>query len=175
MDLDSDAGAPTSELSPAPRRGPLSRTWSAERLAFVQTAWAAGSSNREIAAELNTSAELNPMQQFPSVTRNAVRGLIYRKGWTGPHSGNQRCRRTVKRLTNHGNRFDVVECLEVSPPPDERPAELFPEAIRCTLQQLTGTTCRWPVGDPQSPKFFFLRGAPGRWLALLRPLRNLGI
>ena len=30
---------------------------------------------------------------------------------------------------------------------------------RCTLLELTNTTCRWPIGDPASSNFFFCGGA----------------
>lgn len=35
---------------------------------------------------------------------------------------------------------------------------------RCTLDRLTNTTCRWPIGDPHSPDFYFC-GGPADLLA----------
>ena len=34
-------------------------------------------------------------------------------------------------------------------------AEAGAEKSRCTLLELTANTCRWPVGDPATPQFYF--------------------
>jgi GcrA cell cycle regulator len=43
------------------------------------------------------------------------------------------------------------------PLPPERKEDI-PIAQRCTLMELTDSKCKWPVGDPRSPEFYFCGG-----------------
>lgn len=72
-------------------------------------------------------------------------------------------REKVTRVTNHGNRFDTVEVLAPLPLPMEPNVEI-PAGQRCTLLELDSSKCRWPVGDPGSPDFFFCGGRPASGL-----------
>jgi GcrA cell cycle regulator len=124
------------------------------------------------------------------VTRNAVIGIIHRKGWGGqkgsPGSPTARIITVRKRregkgdtgggaanavnakarrlkVRGHGG-FGVdldagatsVPLLEINPIED---FDIMP-AQRKTLLELTADTCRWPVGDPASPDFFFCGARP---------------
>lgn len=115
-----------------------------------------------------------------SFTRNAVQGRCDRMGIsTGNLPFNYKRHRankpdaperpTVKRFTNHGHRFDMVEVYE--PPTLPRAygslnRHDYPHA--CSLMDLTNATCRWPVGEPTEPEFFFC-GDPTADLTLRRP------
>ena len=47
------------------------------------------------------------------------------------------------------------------PAPIAQPVEdiPIPEAQRRTILTLTGSTCRWPIGDPAREEFYFCGGA----------------
>lgn len=47
-----------------------------------------------------------------------------------------------------------------SPAEMDAAAEVGAAASRCTLMELTANTCRWPMGDPTKPDFFFCGQAP---------------
>lgn len=65
-------------------------------------------------------------------------------------------RQSVSRIDKHGKSVDVLAPL---PLPDEPNIEI-PVGQRCTLFDLSDAKCRWPVGDPGTPGFFFCGGAP---------------
>ena len=46
---------------------------------------------------------------------------------------------------------------DIEPEP-ELIEKLIPISQRRTLLELTEQTCRWPIGDPGSPEFFFCGG-----------------
>lgn len=129
-------------------------TWTDERIETLKKLYDDGLSASQIAAELG------------GVTRNAVIGKVCRLGLqrTGVSQRLSRPqprhkpqpRKTVTRLTNHGNRFDYVEVKAPAPLPIEDGA--IPVGQRCTLLDLTSKTCRWPIGTPGDKDFFFCGG-----------------
>src|SRR5690606_22606080 len=100
--------------------------WTAERLELTARWWRQGVSAGVIATRLQ-------------VTRNSVISRPRSLGLPGiarvPTITLQPCRRPVR-------------CDE----PPEPPA---PEPLRISVEQLTGRTCRWPVGWPGAPGFGF--------------------
>jgi GcrA cell cycle regulator len=63
-------------------------------------------------------------------------------------------------LSGHGGGFSVklnhAKSAAPKPPPPLNVADTdIPAAQRRTIFSLTNETCRWPIGDPGTPSFFF--------------------
>lgn len=133
--------------------------WTDERVEQLKKLWAEGLSASQIAGRLG------------GVTRNAVIGKVHRLGLSG--------RATTSRMKSHRAR---PRAASATPPkravrsrfgsvgnpivhalfrPDAEayvvPVEELeiPLAERKTIQMLTESSCRWPIGDPQTPDFHF--------------------
>lgn len=131
--------------------------WTDERVELLKKLWAEGLSASQIAAELG------------SITRNAVIGKVHRLGLSGraktvsapaPRPRKPRpATETRPRPMVHGNTaLAPVFQPVVEAEPEELPdpiANVIPMADRCTILDLTEFTCRWPVGDPGKPDFFY--------------------
>lgn len=134
--------------------------WTDERVELLKKLWNEGLSASQIAAELG------------GITRNAVIGKVHRLGLSGraksPASAVPRPRKPrasaallrVARPTLRGNtalaRLPSYE-VEYEPEP-ESSAAIVPLGQRCTLLELNESKCRWPIGDPGAPDFFFCGG-----------------
>ncbi|MEJ2374561.1 MAG: GcrA family cell cycle regulator [Pseudolabrys sp.] len=127
--------------------------WTDERVELLKKLWADGLSASQIAAELG------------GITRNAVIGKVHRLGLSGraksPASSAPRPRKSrssgmlrVSRPAMRGNTALAYD-YEVEPEPELLD---IPEEQRKSLLQLNEHTCRWPIGDPGSPDFFFCGG-----------------
>jgi len=136
----------------------LAMTWTDERVEMLKKLWADGLSASQIAAELG------------GITRNAVIGKVHRLGLSGraksPSSAAPRPRKPrahshmlrVSRPSMRGNTA-LAHAYEFDVEPE--PALLdnvIPLGQRRTLLELTEETCRWPIGDPAQPDFFFCGG-----------------
>jgi GcrA cell cycle regulator len=96
-------------------------------------------------------------------TRNAVIGKFNRLGITEGRAVRARGtelseyakqKRIEKRIaTRHRIRVKLIEEQPAVPIPLSD-AEI-PDRQRCALLDLTNSTCRWPVGEPNQPGFFF--------------------
>ena len=133
-------------------------TWTDERVETLKKLWTDGLSASQIAAELG------------GITRNAVIGKVHRLGLSGraksPSSAAPRPRKArphahmlrVSRPSIRGNTA-LAQAYELD-------VELEPELVdnvipigqRRTLLELNEETCRWPIGDPGHPDFFFCGG-----------------
>jgi GcrA cell cycle regulator len=133
-------------------------TWTDERVELLKKLWADGLSASQIAAELG------------GITRNAVIGKVHRLGLSGraksPSSSAPRPRKAragshlmrVSRPSVRGNTALAYEYeLESEPEVIEN---IIPIGQRRTLLELNEETCRWPIGDPATPEFFFCGGKP---------------
>jgi GcrA cell cycle regulator len=134
--------------------------WTDERVELLKKLWNEGLSASQIAAELG------------GITRNAVIGKVHRLGLSGraksPASVAPRARKPrasaallrVARPTLRGNtalaRLPAYE-VDYEPEP-ENTAAIVPIGQRCTLLELNESKCRWPIGDPGAPDFFFCGG-----------------
>ena len=130
-------------------------SWSDERVDLLRKLWSEGLSASQIAGRLG------------GVTRNAVIGKVHRLGLPGRATTSRmkppRTRRpsgTVKRqkpqFKQQGNpalRSLYQTDAEPYTPPEETIE--IPLAERKSLQDLTESCCRWPIGDPQMPDFHF--------------------
>jgi GcrA cell cycle regulator len=149
------------------KRGHRSTTWTSARLDHLRARWIEGASARRISWELGAG-----------ISRSAVLGKVYRLGIgdLSPRGGIQVRRRsraeghrevgvrrelTAKELMQHRALLDRIAgdgaCLD-----DPGLDSGIPVEQRRSLLELTHMTCRWPVGDPGRPGFFFCGAAPVR-------------
>lgn len=129
--------------------------WPIEAVADLRALWIEGLSALNIKPIIEEKYKC-------SLTVNAVIGKIHREKLSAkdrqPQGGVRR--KTVKRPTNHGNRFDVTEVFEPEPLPRELPASAIPIEQRRQLVELTASTCRFPYGTPGRSDFFFCGAHP---------------
>jgi GcrA cell cycle regulator len=66
-------------------------------------------------------------------------------------------RRAVPRPKSRVERITDAARKATAPSPYAAPVEdlVIPEAERKTINTLTDTCCRWPIGDPRHPDFHF--------------------
>lgn len=133
--------------------------WTDERVELLKRLWSEGLSASQIAGRLG------------GVTRNAVIGKVHRLGLSGrattsrikSHRPRPRLANAAKRQARPSNRFPAsgnptVRALYT---PDSEPFTpsveelVIPMNERKTIQTLTGSCCRWPIGDPQLAEFHF--------------------
>ena len=151
--------------------------WTAERVAQLCSLWDAGKSAAEIAAELGgltRSAVLGKMhrlrnrsampvseirqEQLTARARAAEERELRRKR---TREAKNEAQRMVQRLVNRGNSGFVV--IDGRAGRTERPLiddQQIPLEQRKSILELTEHTCRWPVGEPEKPDFFFCGAEP---------------
>jgi GcrA cell cycle regulator len=131
--------------------------WTDDRVEQLKKLWAEGLSASQIAGRIG------------GVSRNAVIGKVHRLGLSGrattsrmkSHRSRPRSAITAKRALR--TRIGVVgnPALRALYQPESEPyvqpfEELdIPLNERRTIQTLTECSCRWPIGDPQTPEFHF--------------------
>ena len=131
-------------------------SWTDERVELLKKLWADGLSASQIAGELG------------GITRNAVIGKVHRLGLSGraksPSSSAPRVRKPrshmlrVSRPAMRGNTA-LALAYEMDADLDLEPVQLvIPVEQRRNLLELNEETCRWPVGDPATPEFYFCGG-----------------
>jgi len=132
-------------------------TWTDERVETLKKLWGDGLSASQIAAELG------------GITRNAVIGKVHRLGLSGraksPTSAAPRPRKPrsqhvlrVSRPTMRGNTA-LAQAFEYEVEAEPELVEnVIPLGQRRTLLELSEDTCRWPIGDPGAPDFYFCGG-----------------
>lgn len=98
------------------------------------------------------------------VTRNMVIGKVSRMGWRR-YQGTNRRKVAPKRTKTNGtiysrrrkpNTYSIMRPATDRMANEQRPhfpAEDAPRRPVITIDRLTGTTCRWPFGDPKLPSF----------------------
>lgn len=133
-------------------------SWTDERVEMLKKLWQEGLSASQIAGRIG------------SVTRNAVIGKVHRLGLSGrATTSRMKSHRPRTRMAANGGKRPVtkprfaqignpaVRALyldaEVYVPPVEE--LVIPLNERKSIQTLTETSCRWPIGDPQAPDFHF--------------------
>lgn len=103
-----------------------------------------------------------------AISRNAVMGAASRAGLSF-HSVPRRgaavtsaARRAKRLVINQDTRFDVLPEVETPALPPEPVVDAkIPQARRRTVLTLRPDDCRWPVGDPRDPDFFFCGDTTG--------------
>lgn len=121
-------------------------SWTDTRIETLKKLWADGLSASQVAAELG------------GVTRSAVIGKVHRLGLArrAPTP-----RAPIQRRPRVGRRPALKQQV-ATPAPELVPVidADIPVEQRRSLLQLDDRTCRWPVGDPQEPTFFFCGARP---------------
>lgn len=112
-------------------------TWTNERVELVEKLWKARLSASQIAAELG------------GVTRNAVMGIIHRRG-IGPGGMPRKV-----QLRSQKPRTSRIRLVSIAKKSDPGLTSTTPLEQRKTLLELTNETCRWPEGEPRTAEFFF--------------------
>src|SRR6516162_1432009 len=149
-------------LSRAMRRRPVS-PWTKQRTRVLRRRWAQGARVWEIAAELGHG-----------ITYNAVIGKIHRLGIAdrSPYGGAPGRRYTAN--TRPADRPPRAAwwfrkgplpawVVDATPYVETVGADArIPRRLRRSLFELSDDTCRWPVGDPRSSRFFFCAAQPLR-------------
>lgn len=135
-------------------------SWTDERVDLLRKLWTDGLSASQIAGELG------------GVTRNAVIGKVHRLGLSGRAKGNnQSGPRTRKpaagksggytKTTKANNGTGKQSGAQAAAP---RPIPVVdipkPEPMMLDLMQLTDSTCKFPIGDPQEENFGFCGAKP---------------
>jgi GcrA cell cycle regulator len=154
-------------MSPRPAAAPA--TWTDARIALLKQLWDEGASCSQIATALG------------GLSRNAVIGKVHRLALPRPQRKRARSPRPPRaraqvestRLAPFSARAGKsnlrAPASVAAAPPRRRPSrprlaspaalDQFNAAIpfeqRRTLLQLTRSSCRWPVGEPGEPDFFF--------------------
>ena len=138
--------------------------WTTERIEKLKELYDAGCTYSKIARQLD-------------VTKNAALSKCNRMGWTrAPKAASSSVKSTTKnrriprkplkesRKSNYGGRANKIARNAAHPPApfEDRPAPadlVIPLEQRRTLATLTPHTCRFPIGDPRSPDFFYCGAA----------------
>jgi GcrA cell cycle regulator len=125
--------------------------WTDERVTELKSLWADGFSCSQIAAKMG------------GITRNAVIGKVHRLGLVGrPRDPNAPAKPRKKQVRHNFTRTLAIingsdpGYIEAKPCVDIE----IPISQRRTLMELTHETCRWPVGDPANPDFYFCGAKP---------------
>jgi GcrA cell cycle regulator len=128
------------------------RTWTAERVEILKRRFEAGLSCREIAGEIG-------------VSRNAVIGklsrlsLVSEKGGEAPRPARKDAARGPRRKSVPRLQHQMLEAIygEAPPAADDTPIH---NGHCCSLLELTGERCRWPIGMPGAADFCFCGNMP---------------
>ena len=150
------------ELARGPRRCAALR-WTDARIAYLKAQWLKGVTARQIARQLGGG-----------ISRSAVLGKIHRLGFAdlSPRSWVHRSHLKRGGARRVSDQLGAERPLSLAfagqrwPPPawvieakpyveDPRIDADIPLAQRRSLLELTRGACRWPVGDPSHPDFFF--------------------
>lgn len=134
--------------------------WTDDRVELLKKLWADGLSASQIAAELG------------GISRNSVIGKVHRLGLAGrakspaaamPRQRKPRSPGAMMRITRSAIRGNTalaaLHAFEQDFEPQPEVSEnVIPIGQRCTLLELAEGKCRWPIGDPSAPDFFFCGG-----------------
>jgi len=134
--------------------------WTDDRVELLKKLWSDGLSASQIAGELG------------GISRNSVIGKVHRLGLSGrakspstsvPRQRKPRTHGHMMRISRPGirgnNALAPVHAYDTEIEPEPELIEnIIPIGQRCSILDLTECKCRWPIGDPSSPDFFFCGG-----------------
>lgn len=118
-------------------------SWTAEKVDTLKRLWG---------KDANSAADIAVV--IGGMTRQAVIGKAHRLGLATPPISHINDCRLKGRTPRRRNPF-IPPRPDIIPEPTIVDDRLIPIAQRRTLMQLDAHTCRWPVGDPGTPGFFF--------------------
>ena len=125
--------------------------WTDERVELLRKLWMDGLSASQIAKQLG------------EVTRNAVIGKVHRLGLSGRATPSQPAKPVFKapRPPRPVVTAPPVQRrpVEVRPVPPPAPVVYVEERGTATVLTLGTHMCKWPIGDPATDEFTFLRPA----------------
>jgi GcrA cell cycle regulator len=135
-------------------------SWIIDRVEQLKKLWADGLSASQIAAALG------------GISRNSVIGKVHRLGLAGrpkrpagtmPRRRKPRSQGTTMRIVRPAIRGDTAfaarhACERQFEPEPELIENVIPIGQRCSTLELGEGKCRWPIGDPGTPDFFFCGG-----------------
>jgi len=127
--------------------------WTPQRLETLHTLWTEGRSASEIA------------QHLGGVTRNAVIGVVHRRGWKKRIDPNSNSTGRTERVRQKRKARRATAPRLNPAPPVKLPAELdairalepvrFEDGRAVTVATLSYSMCRYPIGDPALSDFAF--------------------
>jgi GcrA cell cycle regulator len=134
--------------------------WTDDRVELLKKLWADGLSASQIAAELG------------GISRNSVIGKVHRLGLAGrakspaaamPRQRKPRSQGAMMRIPRPAIRGNTALAPMHAFEPDLEPEpevneNIIPIGQRCSILELGEGKCRWPIGDPSAPDFFFCGG-----------------
>lgn len=129
--------------------------WTNERVELLTKLWAEGMSSSNIRDEIGASS------------RNSVIGKAKRLGLAGRVQASSQPKNPRKprpkpgpiALNGHvGYASTKTSSIVPSLPPERTEDKDIPMDQRCTIMDLGEGICRWPVGEPGTPEFFFCGG-----------------
>lgn len=139
-------------------------TWTEKRIELAHSHYRNGCSSGVIA-------------KIMGVTRNSVCGLVERLGWSDGSRAPKICvpRRPaaprpdilIAKIRGAANKRAKAEAVEAEITTPETDLAI-PAEQRKSLVELDARTCRWPVGHPLEPGFFFC-GSPTADMTVGRP------
>lgn len=136
---------------------PHTKTWPDWRVEEFKELYASGMAHSAIAETLglpSRSASVGKAHRLGLKRR----GKSKRKGTAAPQQKRKHIRKSGKgysRIRTHGiSQARMVSAPEPEPAADEQ----IPFEQRRALLQLTNTTCRYPIGHPDQPDFYFCGG-----------------
>ena len=137
-------------------------TWTDDRVELLKKLWAEGLSASKIALQLGDAS------------RNSVIGKVHRLGLAGrvktstaaaprqrkPREAGGMVRMARPAAVRGNTALAAVPVYEeeVAPAPRAVVENIVPIGQRCNILELGTGRCRWPVGDPGAPDFFFCGG-----------------
>lgn len=136
--------------------------WTDERVEILKRGWNAGLSCGQIAADLKCGFSRNAVQgkafRLGLPTRPEVHVSRAKQSANNDRSATMRIKTLKVRGASNGG-AQIVESVVREPDPETVEFDTaIPVGQRCTILQLTDETCRWPIGDPGQPNFFFCGG-----------------
>lgn len=142
----------------------MSVGWTDERVELLRVRWVEGLTATQIANELDCG-----------ISRSAICGKVHRLKLEKRHKASlprkprpPRSDRNSQHVMSSINaRMRRPPVFKAEPMPEPEVLEVILDeatilAQRCTLMDLTKTTCRFPSGDPGTEEFFFCGGKTWR-------------
>lgn len=119
-------------------------TWTAENVETLKSLWAQGESAGTIARRLGCS-------RSAVIGKKDRLGLPWRATATRTKAGRRRKRPSQARQP----RPEQPPTIPSFPLPSERPRHGAPDPLKLGVLDLTTSSCRYPIGDPQHTDFGF--------------------
>ena len=137
----------------------IKRKWTSERVTLLKQLWADGLTGGQIAKKIGGFDHCKDGGRGSVLAKVRKLGLENRKG-VGNYAA-RGSRKQPKKAVQRSSRIrsvrgNAVQELFASTPSEPQTEELvIPLEERKTLDMLTETSCRWPIGDVQHQDFHF--------------------